>query len=162
MNRTTITIRLLSFITIAFLITTLSVLLLANIQLKNIIYKSQSAVYSEKLEAILGALDRNIQRLRLTGMVEAYEEDFKKSALQTLRQIYYRSEKQRIYPVIIGYGGEIVMHPRLARGDMSVANADYIMKALELKNGNFQYVLEDGEEKWIIFRYFKAWDWVGW
>ena len=160
MIRVSITFKLFSFITIAFIVTTLSVLFLATNQLNDIIYKSQSAVYSEKLEAILGTLDRKVQRLRLTGNVEAYEEDFKKSAVQTLREIYYRPASQMIYPMILDLDGKIVIHPEFPGGDMSISNSDYIKKSLTLKEGEFRYTREGGKENWFIFRYFKEWDWL--
>ena len=155
-----ITIRLLSFITAAFFVTTLSVLILANNQLHDIIDSSQSDVYFERLETIIGTLNRKAQRLKLTGMVEAYEKDFKESILKTLRQIYYKTADQRIYPVVFDSGGGIVMHPTLLPGDMSVANSEYLKKVLELKYGDSRYTDEDGKEKWIIFKYFQEWNWV--
>ncbi len=160
MIKFSITFRLLAFITVAFFITTLSVLFLATHQLNDIIYTSQNAVYSEKLDAILGTLDRTANRLRLTENVEAYEEDFKKSALQTLEQIYYRSASQTIYPLILDLDGKIILQPKSPKEGLLFLYREYIDKILTLKNGNFFYSHGDGSEKWIIFRYFREWDWI--
>jgi len=151
---------LLFIVTIAYVASAFCVLLLANYQLYGIIDKSQRAVYAEKLDSILGTLKRQYQRLRVTGMVEAYEADFKESVLKALRQTYYTAPDQQIYPFIIGAKGEVVMHPKLPYNDMSLANAEYTQNALKSKQSDFQYIDETGKRRWCIFKYFRKWDWV--
>ena len=120
MARLSITFKLLSFIMIAMFFTTISVLFLSTTQLNRIIDDSQQAVYSEKLDAILGTLDRMVRRLQLTENVEAYEEDFKQSAIINLSQVYYKAESNPSSLIILDSNGQIIMHPMFSIGSMSI------------------------------------------
>ena len=144
----------------AFVFTTIGMLLLATNQLDKIINESQHAVYSEKLDAILGTLDRKVQRLRLTENVEAYKEDFKYSAIKNLSEVYYKAKNNVNDLIIIGTNGQIIMHPMFPTGNMSMSGMEHIKKVLKLQNGDFDFIREDGEKQWIIFRHFPEWDWI--
>jgi len=160
MIRNTITLKILSFVVCAFLLTGLSVFMISSNQLEKIIDYSQNAVYEEKLENILRTLKRQVERLKKTELREAYEEDFQDSVLRALRQTYYRSEDQQIYPFIVNTARQVVMHPKFSRGDMSLSSTKYMKKATDLKNGEFRYTDKTGEAKWTIFRHFEEWEWI--
>ncbi len=155
-----ITLRLLFVIAIAFVVAAVSIILLANYQTKKIIDSSQTAVYSEKMDSMLETLASKYERLQITGMSEAYEEDFKESVINALRQIHYKSSGQSIYPFISAADGSTVMHPEYPYGDKSFANTDFMNRALELKTGEFYYTYQNGVRKWTIFKHFKEWDWI--
>ncbi|MBU4334843.1 MAG: HAMP domain-containing protein, partial [Candidatus Omnitrophica bacterium] len=159
MRFNSITFKILFFIIIAFVVATFSVLLLANIHLTKIIDISQESVYSEKLDAIFGVLKDADERLKKTGLVEAYFEDFKASTINSLKKTYYGVSNPIIYPFIIDLNGAIVMHPALKAGDLSIKNLEVTKNMLASKSGNFTY-LYLGQEKWCIFRHFNNWDWV--
>ncbi|HEB69896.1 MAG TPA: PAS domain S-box protein, partial [Desulfobulbus sp.] len=154
-----ITFKLLFLIACAFIITTVSVLFIADRQLTRIIDKSQEAVYSEKIESIREFLHRRDTRLRRTGLVEAYFEDFKEASLKVLRQTYYKHADQNIYPFIIDIEGKVVMHPTLPEGDLSLATTELVAKMLTVDKGNFDYTYL-GQKKWFIFKRFQQWNWV--
>ncbi len=160
MTKGKITLRLLSVIAVAFMAAAVSIILLVNYQTKRIVDSSQTAVYSEKLDSILETLTRKYERLQLTGMPETFEEDFKESAIKALRQIYYKTSGQQIYPFISGADGSTIMHPDYQYGDRSFANTDFMTRALELKTGEFHYTYKNHVRKWTIFKHFKQWDWI--
>ena len=159
MRPNSITFKFLSLIVCAFIITTVSVLFVADRQLTRIIDKSQEAVYVEKIEAIRELLYRRNERLMQTGLVEAYFEDFKEASLKILRQTYYKHTDQLIYPFIIDINGKVVMHPTLPEGDLSLARTEFVGKMLTAGEGNFDYTYL-GQKKWYIFKRFAQWNWV--
>jgi signal transduction histidine kinase/CheY-like chemotaxis protein len=142
-----------------FAVTTTSVLLVTNFQLKEIVDHSQELIYQEKVDYILRDLEQTYKRLRLTRQVEAYEEAFKESILKKLRYKYY-TDDMREYPFIIDTNGTIIMHPVFAKGDKSLSGHPYLQKILSVKDGNFNYTYETGEKKWYVIKSFENWDWV--
>ncbi len=101
MKLNSITFKLLILIIGAFVTMSISVLYIANKQLIRIVDESQNALYTEKVEVILGNLHRTNERLKKTGLVEAYAEDFQDATLKDLRDTYYKYPDQLIYPFII-------------------------------------------------------------
>ena len=79
MNTDSITFKILSFIMIALILVTISIMSLSYIQLTPIVDKSQGEIYSEKLDVIVASLSRMEERLQRTGLVDAYIDDFKNS-----------------------------------------------------------------------------------
>jgi len=154
-----ITFKLLSLIAGAFIITTLSVLLAADIQLTQIIDKSQNAMYAERIATILGILTRSNERLQKTGLVEAYVADFKESALRVLRQTYYKRPHQSIYPFILDADGKVVIHQTLPTGDLSLRQTEIGQKMLASPEGDFEYIYL-GQQHWCMFKQFTEWGWV--
>ncbi len=159
MWRHSITFKLLFFIICAFVVTAVSVLLLADFQLTQIIDESQQAVYTEKVEAIRASLLIRNDRLEQTGLVEAYKKDFQDESLKNLRKTYYKRADQDIYPFIINTRGEVVLHPVLPRGDDSLEKTEVVRNMLAASAGNFNYVYH-GQEKWCLFKSFPQWGWV--
>ncbi len=155
-----ITFKLLSCMLGAFAVIALSVLLLADFQVKDIINRSQNDIYREKLEAIIRFLEMRVEKLKATGMRAVYEEDFQDLALRTLRQTYYESPNQRIFPFILNMDGEVLMHPRLGHNDGTLRDLPYIQRMVRQKEGAFRYTDEAGEKRWGIFRRFGEWNWI--
>ncbi len=159
MKFNSITFKLLSFIIGTFVVTTVSVMVLSNIQLTRIIDRSQNVMYAEKVDAILTTLGRSDDRLKKTGLVEAYADDFRRSALKALRQTYYKQPDQPIYPFILDADGRVVMHPVLPSGDQSLKKTKVAQKMLSSYKGDFGYIYH-GQKKWCIYKRFSEWDWV--
>ena len=151
---------LLFFVIGALMLMAGAVLVLADYQLKRIIKHSQQDLYSEKIDAIFNSLNSRYDRLMSTGLVEAYEKDFQETELAALRRIYYQSNGQRVYPAIINLKGEIMLHPDFPTGDRSLAQTDFMNRAIELKNGSIEYTYVTGEKKWCEIRFFPRWEWI--
>lgn len=159
MRANTITFKLLSLIISSFVVATGTILLLATNQLTRIIDQSQNEVYAEKIAAIKSSLARRHERLKQTGLVEAYVDDFKQSSLEVLRQTYYDDPDQPVYPFIIDDDGKVVMHPLLASGDLSLEQTAIVRQMLAAQKGNFTTDFQ-GREKWYLFEHFPEWNWV--
>ena len=159
MRLNSISTKLLAIIVGAFLVSIVAILILADLQLKRILDESQEAVYAEKVETIEGFLQRRNERLKKTGLVEAYADDFKESALAFLRKNYYTQPDPAIYPFILHTSGTVIMHPVLARGDQSM-NASVITKTLiSADDGQFDAIYR-GQPNWYRYRSFEEWEWV--
>jgi len=154
-----VTFKILFLVIVAFFITAIAVIGLANYQLKAIIDKSQTQVYSEKLDTIVGMLQRNYDELHELGMAEAYKEETQNELLETLRSEFYLSGTQEVYPLIADSDGDVVMHPMLARGDTSVKNLPFVQTMLERKQGELIYTYNN-QKKWTLFTTFEPWDWI--
>ena len=159
MRQNSITFKLLAPIISVFVISTVSVLFVQDIQLTRILDKSQNAMYAEKIETIWGDLDRKNALLHKTGLVEAYVEDFEEASLKILRQTYYKQANQSIFPFIIDTDGKVVMHPTLPKGDLSLGQTKIVKTMLASSQGDFTFTLL-GETNWCLFKKFPAWNWV--
>ena len=152
--------KILGIIAGGFVLTALGVVLLAHNRLQSIVDRSQRMIYEEKTLTIIAELDQKVKRLQMTGQVEAYEEAFKASILRKLRATYYAEKGLRIYPFIIDAGGAVVMHPRLQRGDETLAAQPYIGQILTSKSTAFEYSNDLDEKRWCITKSFEPWDWI--
>ena len=159
MRFNSITVKLLAIIVGAFVVTIVAILLLADIQLRQILDESQEAVYAERVDTITGLLRRSSERLKKTGLVEAYADDFKQSALTVLRKSYYTKPDPAIYPFIIDTSGTVIMHPELAEGDPTIKETEIAKQMLSSNDGHFDAVYL-GQAKWYRYRSFDDWGWV--
>ncbi len=161
MKFTSITVKLLAIITVAFVISGVSVFYIADKKLIQVIDKSQEALYAEKVDTIYNFLSRNNERLKKTGMVEAYIEDFQKASIRDLRLDHYKgTDKLLIYPFILDYNGKVIMHPELPKGDLSVTQLDIVKTLLTApEEGGFNYTYLR-ERKWGRFKKFPEWKWI--
>jgi len=159
MQWSSITGKLLAPVIGAFILTTVAALLTANSQFNKVIDSSQQAVYEEKVESICALLRRTNERLLKTGLVEAYQDDFKNAAIATLHKNSLQRKEQRIYPFILDLKGTVILHPHLSRGDRSLAHTDLAHTLLAAPQGSLNYTYQ-GEERWCFFKQFPAWNWV--
>ena len=159
MNSMSITIKLILVIISSFIITTISILFVANLQLTQIIDRSQNAVYTEKVDAIWETLKRSESRLQMTGLVEAYEEHFKELAITALRETYYRQKEMPIFPFIIDTNFKTIMHPEIPRGALTFQEYKDRDVLLTSKNGDFTYTYLN-KKIWCIYKWFPAWNWI--
>jgi PAS domain S-box-containing protein len=160
MKSGSITLKLLTLVVVAFLVSAIGVIVVAQTQLKQIIDRSQNAMYEEKVEAICQALHRVDQRLRKTGLVEAYTADFQESIITELRGIYYgEGADPLIYPFIVDRQVSIIMHPKLEAGDISLQDGAFSRYLFCGEAGDFSTEYKD-TQKWYEFKRFEPWDWV--
>jgi serine phosphatase RsbU (regulator of sigma subunit)/HAMP domain-containing protein len=151
--------KILGLLAAGFVATAMSVVLLAQIQLKATVDNSQRTIYEDKIKTIVREIEQTVSRLHKTGQTEAYEDAFKSSLLKKMRNTYYVGDELRMYPFIIDTSGSVVMHPVFPRGDKTLSGQDYVQKMLSLRNGDFDYVYY-GEKKWCIAKLFEDWNWV--
>jgi PAS domain S-box-containing protein len=159
MRLNSITVKLIAIIMGAFVITTIGVLVLADIQLKRILDQSQTAVYKEQIDTIIDFLSRTDQRLKKTGLVEAYADDFKQSALKFLRESHYKASSPPIYPFIMDADGTVVMHPHYPSGDESLKKSAVVQHIRGSGKGQFE-AEDQGRATWYCYRRFAPWSWV--
>lgn len=154
-----ITFKLLFFIFFIFAMTTVTVLTLANIKLNRIIDNSQHAVYSEKLATILGILQTSQKRLKKTGLAEAYESQFKASAVKALQHSFYNKTQHQVVPFIIDSYGRVVMHQSETVGGIADIVTQTGKQRFDEPAGHFNYE-NGGQRYWCIFKRFPQWDWI--
>jgi len=162
MRFNSVNVKLLAIIIIAFLITTISIALVANRQLTNIMDQSQTVIYTERIQSIMDVLDEENQTLQQTvQQLNSFDEEvFQDYTVSSFRSIYYTTDEPVIYPFIIDGEGTVVMHPELAQGDSSLASLDFIQQATRQKQGELAGYEYEGQTKWMIFEYFEPWDWI--
>lgn len=151
--------KLLFVITAAFALTAFCVLLVADIRLTQILDKSQEAVFNEKIDTIWNTLDRSHDRLKKTGLIDTYFEDFQDSALDALKSAHYKVQDHSIFPFIIDLKGRIILHPVHPRGMKAMDQMRLSPLMLTEKQGEFEHRIS-GEENWTVFRQFPQWEWV--
>ncbi|WP_020587880.1 ATP-binding protein [Desulfobacter curvatus] len=152
-----ITFKLLFFIVSAFVLTTFSVLALSDIQLRRTIDKSQESIYEEKIDGILGLLGSYHQRLEKTELVDVYEQDFKKKALENIAQVV-QNQKDGVELLILDHEGNLVFSPRLPPGTPAPLAGISDRKILKSEQGSFDYKL-NGVGYWCTFKRFAPWEW---
>ncbi|MBC8206245.1 MAG: response regulator [Kiritimatiellales bacterium] len=161
MRPKTITLKLLTLVIGGFIISSIAILLVANHQLVRIIDQSQNAMYAEKVDVIHNTLARVNERLQKTGLVEAYEADFKASVLQELRNTYYIQPDAQVYPFIIDPDGNIILHPdgpHSSDGTQTKSIVEQLQHASTSETpgaGIFQ-----NRQTWYTFKSFDPWGWV--
>ena len=159
MKINSISVKLFSIIVGAFLCSTVSILLIADKSLTDIIDSSKNALYVEKVDSIHTLLQQHHERLKKTGLIDAYIDDFKRSTVKELQRAYYSRKQEGIYPFIIDYEGNIVLHPTLT-GIVTGPGAEEITnRLLAEKQGDFNLAFH-GKIKHYTFRHFPEWQWV--
>ncbi len=160
------TAKLILIITAFFLITVITFFTVAQTQFRKIIDKSQKALYEEKLQILINDLDRSYEKLEKTGLAEAYSEDFKQTALHSIKDTYYGVGNLAVKPFILDNEYSLKLH-----WDSSAENRDWVagLKNTLWKNGvenfseprkgSFFLKNEKNEEVWYIFRTFPPWEW---
>jgi len=149
----------LSLIIVSFVVTIISVLIVADNQLTQIIDRSQHAIYAEKVDVIWEELNRTDARLQKTGLVEAYSEDFKIAALKEFRDTYYKRPDQSSYPFILDENFKVVIQQGLSAGDKSIRQGEIGQTILPSERGDFVTTGKD-QNQWYIYRRFAPWGWV--
>jgi PAS domain S-box-containing protein len=154
-----ITTKLLFLILGTYVLSLLSILLIADRQLNKILDKSQTEIFHEKLEHIWIELDRSESRLQKTGLVEAYVDDFKNSVLTQLSEAYYSEDEMNVYPFIVDKNFIAVLHPTIPEGSDLFSQYDWPSLMPSPDKGQFTTNFM-GVDKWYIYQEFAPWDWL--
>ena len=159
--RYSLTTRILLLVTATLLVGGALIYGIANRHLLAIVDRGQEEIYREKVEAICAQLARADERLRKTGLVEAYREDFQTAVLKDLRELYYQQgdSPPLVYPFIVSTDGRTILHPVQPLGDLSLVGTDLLTKLLATPEGDFDYTYQ-GVEKWCYFKQFEPWNWI--
>jgi signal transduction histidine kinase/DNA-binding response OmpR family regulator len=121
--------------------------------------EAQEQLFAERLDSISTALQRRQDILTKTGMEDAYRRGFQDVALRELSAKYYAGAPfPRSYPFILDDRGAVVMHPRLAAGDTSLASLGFVQEITRAHAGSMEYD-DHGEPAWCMFKTFEPWGW---
>lgn len=159
MHFRSITAKLLFLIIGTYIITLLSILLIADKQLNKILDKSQTEIYHEKLELIWSVLDRTEQRLQERGLVEINVDDFQNSILTQFRKAYYSQDELTVYPFIVDREFNVVLHPTVPKDSDLLAQYNWTELMPAPHQGQFTTNLM-GVDKWYIYQEFAPWGWL--
>ena len=159
MKINSITTKLLLLVAVAFVVTAVSVIWIANIQTTKIIDVNVSTAYKEKVDTVWHMLAQSNDKLQQTGMVDAYHEDFQREVITEIKHRYYKKDNLQLYPFIIDNKGEVILHPVLQPGDKSLLKTKVVTQMLKKDNNQFvaNYL---GTNKWYCTRKFESWGWT--
>lgn len=153
-----ITVKLLFIFIGTLIITLFSILLIADRQLDRILDRSQTEVYSERLELIWIELNQARLRLENTGMVDVYREFFREGVLTQLEETYYDGGELSTYPFIVDGDLRAVLHPYISEGEEVPVHPRWREMMESPDQGEFTTDFM-GADRWYIYRRFEAWDW---
>jgi methyl-accepting chemotaxis protein len=140
-------------------------------EVASLLDSTQEELYSQRLTAIGDEinraktdLDATLKEAGLDGtdMGKAYDEEAQTKLLASLRQRYYQKQpagEVTVFPFICDPSGAIVLHPRLAARDTSLAKTEFIRRMLADKDTTFSYKFE-GTTKWMFTKRVEAWNWT--
>lgn len=159
MNFNSITIKLQIAIVTVFLLVITGVFILADLQIKRILDRSQEAAYAERIESILHIINRNHEQLKKTLLVDTYLDDFQYSSLDFIKDNYYRPKDLAIYPFVLDNKGAVVLHPNLPGGDLSLGTIWMKGKRKEPTSPDTPYMIHQDQDYWRIIKSFEPWGW---
>jgi signal transduction histidine kinase/DNA-binding response OmpR family regulator len=155
---TSIRTKLLTAVSISYLISTVMLLCLGIIIARQIIASENEKAYTNQLAVILRTLQKKQDKLMASGMEGLYADGYKKITARELGELHYAKDL-KIYPFIIDAIGHIVLHPTLEPGSAEIANEEFTRKMLSMQDGTQTYAWR-GDKKWMLFRTFEPWQWT--
>ena len=158
MRAMTIRAKLLLVVGCGFLLTSLVVVYATDRTMVRSTNQEMEALFNERLDFILTALDHHEQLLAKTGMREAYRRGFQQAALKELAAKYYRGDLSKGYPSILDSQGRVVLHPNLPADDESLMQLPFMRDILKSPDGSLEYTYQ-GVAKWCRLREFAPWGW---
>lgn len=152
--------KILSAVIIAFFAAAVCIMIVSHYQVLRTIDHEKTATYTERLDTILGMLERKNTRLEATGLVEVYREDFEKTALNDIRRQYYRKEYPT-FPTIIDYSGNVILSHNEENGQQAgVIGLHDWDSLLSERRGAFTDLHVTGKRHWHIYATFDDWGWI--
>jgi len=128
-------------------------------ELKSTLDRNQSLFYKEKINNIISLIEEKYNKLQSTGMVDAYEHSFKKGTIDSIEKIYLDHNKG-VYQFILNEKKEFILYPKFLDVDKkNNINYDNFFKKFDSKDGDF-YLRYNHDNRWVIFKHFKQWDWI--
>jgi PAS domain S-box-containing protein len=143
---------------IAFSLLAGAMVLSTHLILRNGVDKMMSDSFGGHLDAIVEQFGAQETKLQATGMSQAYEQQFKETAITWFRQKYYRSGSH-LQAYIIDLEGSVIAHPQLPKGTKLGLNLKEFGDIRRLKNGEME-IHDDGVHHWLIYRTFDKWEWI--
>jgi len=122
---------------------------LAQSQMASLTMEYQRQLYLERLGSITSSLAQDHQKLKKTGLIEAYIDSFKETAIQDLRETH---RDHRIRPVVLDQAGK-----ELLWGDDNCVEAAVIEEIGSKVQAGFEVNCANGD--WVIGRAFQPWQW---
>ncbi len=154
-----LTAKLLFLIACTFIITTAAILILADMELTRIIDAGQKAINQHRITVIAGYLEVTYNKLLKTGLVDAYEAEYKALAIENLHKYVKVSEKDAMEVFILDADGKNIFNHRLPQGEIAPIVAQSKGRLMEESHGDFDYTAH-GEPRWCIFKQFDPWHWT--
>lgn len=151
--------KVLTLVSVGLFIATIGIASLAYNGMRDIIDRSQTAVYQGQLDHLLLTLTQYSEELEKTLRVDAYRDQFQEEALRIIRLNFLSGTDDNVYPFILNHQGQVMLHPKLPFGDKSLTTLDFIQSSLYTPKGNFKYSYL-GEDKWVIYARFDPWNWT--
>ncbi len=167
--------RLLFLVALAFVVVAGGVIALTNFlstriasEVATVVDGTQSQLYDQKLRGILNqlttantSLQASLKDAGLTGtaMAKSYVDEAQQNELKNLAKQLKEQTDSGVNLIIVDAQGQIVFHPSLARGDKSLASANFVKRMLTSTEGEFAYVHE-GAVSWMYSHKFDGWNWT--
>ncbi len=154
-----LTAKLLFLIVCAFIITTAAILILADMELTRIVDAGQKTINQHRITVIAGYLEVTYDKLLKTGLVEAYQAEYKALAIENLHKYIKVSEKDAMEVFILDADGRNIFNRRLPQGEIAPIVAQSKGRLMGESQGDFDYTA-NGEPRWCIFKQFAPWHWT--
>ncbi len=144
--------------TAVLVITMLSVVHVADTQLKEILDRRQTEVYEEKLAGLTAMIQRSRDLYRMPRDSSLLEQAPKNRIIDAVKNDEYLKslKKGAVFPFLLTDGG-LVIHP--APGEREALEPSVLLRISRMKEGEFVCTV-DCMPRWFIFKEFKEWNWV--
>jgi PAS domain S-box-containing protein len=120
--------------------------------------KMMTDSFGNHLDAVIEQFVVQEAKLQATGMAQAYERQFKETAVAQFRQKYYRPGSPLLVS-IADFEGSVIAHPQLPDGAPLAQRLREFPDIRKQKNGEME-ILDNGARQWLIFRAYEKWDWI--
>ena len=127
--------------------------------LKSKVDDSKERFYSQKIDSIIYLIDEKYTKLKKLGMMNSYEESFKKGTVNTIKEVFLKNPDEA-YPFIIDEENKFILHKTYTLKDSYKYETDKnFLEIVKLKEGTLD-LIEADKDTWIIFKSFEPWNWV--
>ncbi|MBE0534579.1 MAG: response regulator [Phycisphaerae bacterium] len=157
MKKNSITVRLLTLVIGGFILSAMTIYLIADRQMRSLADRSAAAEYRNKLGAACNVLSRHYEELQKTQMVDNCEADCKAAAARALDDLQVSDPERPNSLFVLDDQGRSLLTTAAPGPDVFDAETlDRMRRHLE---GQFE---RSGGTvpTWVIFTKFKPWDWV--
>jgi PAS domain S-box-containing protein len=151
--------RLLVVLAGAFAVTAVLVFLIVDTGVRSMLAARDIEVYGQRTAAIVRALERDQERLALTGQPDVYRADFQDAVLRRVADVHYGEGDPQMFPYIFDREGRIQAHARHDRGDRLPPEQVARLIAASATGEPVEYVSDSGESQFAVVDHFPAWDW---
>lgn len=118
-----------------------------------VIDKAQERIYYERSKNISSMLWQKYERLQLTGLPEAYEEDFKKQVINEIKAVYGNDKTSAKLTILTSDGN--LLYPEI----FPFAVTSTILDKITTDTISTFVDIEDKDASWFYSYQFKPWEW---